>query len=575
MERQETEETERPEAEHAEVINLGDARRKNLVEKVKLAQEEAKEREERELASEREARLSGEKKRIFQLRVIKAMLEGRYEGEPLAVPERLLNVWRDYGDLDLVVWFILESLNWRYDSQGWYQDDEGVPRTTSLATAELALIIAKDLDRIARALKSQHVRRADWNQRPFIEAAISQLAMEMRRVQMNVFIRSLTDPGNFAHARSLARTYLDWSLNRPPKDWEVGALLHWMQQVKRAALGLPRFNQIMLLWHSKSEGTGKTSAIKRLLKPIWPLCGEAHIDQLVDERWAMSLQETLVYFCDELETDSKSMEGLKRLITRDTMRSRILNTNRILTVKNVTSLIAASNYTFAEVLPIKNINLGSRTGRRFVQFDVKSITATHAAAQYRRRAKFDTGALWRAVDPGRTDYLEDLEDDLQEHQTRLFEDKWTQLVRRFRIEPDKIPPGGLRKGQVALPAYVLQQLYSMRYDTPLAHVPWNEFQARVRGFTVVRSEAQWRYTYGILVKPTATCNGLHEYDPSKPDKQRWRLMDSDPGRDADLVIGPDLEPLPMPERSVMAPVADEKPAEWEPGLERLDTYVDD
>jgi hypothetical protein len=167
----------------------------------------------------------------------------------------------------------------------------------------------------------------------------------------------------------------------------VRVIWHWMWNVKRAMVGLPFAHDVMAIFVGP-QGSGKSTAVRRLVTPLADLVDDLNVEVLTDNRRARERAKYLVGLWDEMQGASRGdMEAIKNSITCSYKNYRPMRTNDDASVRRTMSFIGTSNISLAEVIP-------DSTGmRRF--FEVPSV----ARMDFEAVNNFDYVGLWRAVDP--------------------------------------------------------------------------------------------------------------------------------------------------------------------------------
>lgn len=177
----------------------------------------------------------------------------------------------------------------------------------------------------------------------------------------------------------------------------TAVLAHWVWMVKKKMLGENPTWHIMPIFYGP-QGGGKSTAIHQFLAPIHDYVLEAPLDEITDSRFARSLSENFVIFCDELagirQTD---LNTLKLLITASTKDYRVLGKNDVVKVQQACSFIAATNES------VQN-QINDRTGsRRYFQIN------TAVKLDWDALKAIDFLELWRGIDERKDrGYIEDV-----------------------------------------------------------------------------------------------------------------------------------------------------------------------
>jgi hypothetical protein len=141
------------------------------------------------------------------------------------------------------------------------------------------------------------------------------------------------------------------ALNPESTHVEVMKAAHFIWQVKRKLAGLKTTYHTLLHIYGRQQGTGKSTAIKKLLEPLNPAVIYAKLEVFCDDRSTAALEKNYAAFVDEIDWPNKdSTEYLKNIITADHMSYRPMRTNDVQTVKNNCTLITAANRHIYEII---------------------------------------------------------------------------------------------------------------------------------------------------------------------------------------------------------------------------------
>lgn len=224
---------------------------------------------------------------------------------------------------------------------------------------------------------TEHVHNAMMMER---ERFVQNLVCEEENMeQMEKFVTALLPPNSPHEVHKMTSAVLS----------------HWVWMVKKKMLGENPVWHIMPIAFGK-QGSGKSTAIASFLSPIQDYVIEAGVDQMVDTRFARSLAENLVVFCDELSgIKNADLNTLKALITANTKDYRPLGTNDVLKIQQACSFIAATNKSIQEQIKDETGN------RRYFQINCAD------KLDWDLLASTDMLELWRGVDERRDrGYLE-------------------------------------------------------------------------------------------------------------------------------------------------------------------------
>ena len=130
---------------------------------------------------------------------------------------------------------------------------------------------------------------------------------------------------------------------------------HWLWQTKRYILGLEVHSPIFLNFYGKTQHTGKTFFVTRLLEPVGDFKDTATLSS--DERKLEIWTKNYALFFDEMpvqENDLQSrtnlMAYLKAILTSKEISTRVMRTTKHSTSIRTASPIAATNFPLVKVI---------------------------------------------------------------------------------------------------------------------------------------------------------------------------------------------------------------------------------
>lgn len=170
-------------------------------------------------------------------------------------------------------------------------------------------------------------------------------------------------------------------------EYEVSAIKHWIQMVKRKLKGLEVENHLFLVIYG-SQGDGKTKAIAKLIQALKGLTLDYDLVQITDTTLMGSLEDNAVVFFDEMGKAAKAdISLLKRMITAREISARPPYGATVEKIKQNCSFIGATN------IPLEDI-IKDDEMRRFVE--ITSVKRTFD--QYDQMDKIDSAKIWQCVD---------------------------------------------------------------------------------------------------------------------------------------------------------------------------------
>lgn len=215
---------------------------------------------------------------------------------------------------------------------------------------------------------------------------------------------------------------------------DIAILKHFIWQVKRKFFGLPVAHHIMPIF-TGAQGTGKSTAILKLIEPIKSLCLNGQpVSFVTDERHYSTLGKHYVVFFDEMsKAENTDIDRLKQIITATALDYRPLHTNVTTKVAQNCTFLGAANKDIRDL--IRDV-----TGmRRFYQIAVngqlilkKDLKDFHSLIN-----SCDSILIWRAIDENRSEtYLEDVIEDVRERQQEI---RPLSSIEEFLIESELRP----------------------------------------------------------------------------------------------------------------------------------------
>lgn len=125
-------------------------------------------------------------------------------------------------------------------------------------------------------------------------------------------------------------------------DYKI--MCHFIWQIKRKMHNKPVSNPMMPILYSSNQQIGKSTAIRKLLKPLEGFLLFWFMSELNDARNYPSLSKHFVVFFDEAQdADRTDIDKLKNLVTAETTNARIFYTSSQGAFKQNATFIAATN----------------------------------------------------------------------------------------------------------------------------------------------------------------------------------------------------------------------------------------
>jgi Virulence-associated protein E len=166
------------------------------------------------------------------------------------------------------------------------------------------------------------------------------------------------------------------------------AVMQWLWQVKRRLAGLPTQEELMLVISGPKQGTGKSTALRKLVEPLAELVIDVSAKTFSDEREAEVMATHAVGILDEMaRVNTTEAADIKRTITQPTVSYRKMRENGRVTAKRLMSFAGTANEPLALLV---NDTTGAR---RFHELTV----ATGGRIDHATINAIDYHALWSAV----------------------------------------------------------------------------------------------------------------------------------------------------------------------------------
>jgi hypothetical protein len=177
------------------------------------------------------------------------------------------------------------------------------------------------------------------------KSSLDLLAQEQYLVKLAEYTKTLKyKPELERGARTHMSNWLRAVLFRAPTDVELAVMMHFIWQVKRKLFGKrARFHMMPVI--VSAQGTGKTTAVRRLIEPMSDLAGTSTLESITDDRTWATFETSYVRMVDEMaRADKADMNVLKQLLSEDGyLQYRPLYFNKLVKVKQNVTFIGTSN----------------------------------------------------------------------------------------------------------------------------------------------------------------------------------------------------------------------------------------
>ncbi len=220
-----------------------------------------------------------------------------------------------------------------------------------------------------------------------LQTIFAELALRAADARYRVLTSRLLGTAATQAGRDLVRRFVQ-AITPSADDLDVGAVMQWLWQVKRRLAGLPTQEELMLLISGAKQGTGKSTALRKLVEPLAELVIDVSTHTFSDEREAEVMATHAVGIIDDMaRVNATEAADIKRTITQPTVAYRRMRENGRVTAKRLMSFVGTANEPLALLV---NDTTGAR---RFHELTV----AVNGRIDRAAINAIDYRALWTAV----------------------------------------------------------------------------------------------------------------------------------------------------------------------------------
>src|ERR1019366_5499633 len=214
------------------------------------------------------------------------------------------------------------------------------------------------------------------------------IARQKIKGQVWAAISALTDGRKRETVLDAFKTICEIYFTEP--DFAMAACLKGIWQVKRKMCGLSIVHHHMLVIQSREQGSGKTTFMRMMLRPVYDVFQETDVLQVLDDK-NFDCRESYAIFTDELaKAERADVNKLKNVISGQDVSTRLHYRHGAATVKINMTLFGTTNPELATI--IYDI-----TGlRRFVE--ISPHRTKEIEPRWQEIVDFDWLGLWQAVD---------------------------------------------------------------------------------------------------------------------------------------------------------------------------------
>jgi hypothetical protein len=252
--------------------------------------------------------------------------------------------------------------------------------------------------------------------RSYAEETLSAVVKDWRTERWNSLVAAACrTPGTPAGREALRAWIRAVVIDRPAEADGLGtrdlaelAVLHWLRNTKRMAIGLRAEHDLMPVLFSTAQGSGKTTAVERLCSPLAELAIQVDASYLTDDRRIPVLSRAVIGRWEEMQGSNRAdIEKLKNTVTSPTIDFRPMRSNDTVILARTCSFIGTSN------LPVDTLVADTTGARRFFQIDAPPVCDWDAING------IDYAVLWSAIGVDDPSPLIPHLGDLRKHQEHL------------------------------------------------------------------------------------------------------------------------------------------------------------
>lgn len=176
----------------------------------------------------------------------------------------------------------------------------------------------------------------------------------------------------------------------------IAVIMHFMWQVGQKVLGRSVAHHLMAVIYSRSQGSGKTTFVMRLIGPMQELASDpVALNDIADIRSGSIFEFPVIPVDDMEKMDPKKAAPFKAAMTANAIRRRRLGTSSTVKQRQRATFIGTANHTADDLV------MDDTGNRRFVTLTFRNgNTETGGAADvWETVSDLNYLLLWRSVDP--------------------------------------------------------------------------------------------------------------------------------------------------------------------------------
>lgn len=233
-------------------------------------------------------------------------------------------------------------LEWLYDQQVMFDLGSGSFRWQGADQPHAKLV--KQIH--ANLLVRGNDGKLERIKKELIEAALDEHVILRRKIEIDRLQASLCGA-----PRTNDSTLRSWlaQLMTPDTDAEefencVVVMKQWLWLVQRSILGLQQKWHVMPIFWSSTQGSGKSTQVRRLLEPLASFAQEKTFDMFKDMFDQKAMHNSFVIFFDEMDkADKVEATAVKRAISADYVSGRGMYSDDGRRLRRNASFIATTN----------------------------------------------------------------------------------------------------------------------------------------------------------------------------------------------------------------------------------------
>lgn len=243
----------------------------------------------------------------------------------------------------------------------------------------------------------------EWTRNPMGTAAIKDfLKLYIQNTSSESWLDLKTSLNYKESCKKYLDGFVDWLCNTfqftGNKELNIAIIKQWIWQTKRLYSGQVVTDPLMINFYSKSGGSGKTTLVREIIKPLTDYSAEANLDILLDSREHGLFTDRFVVLFDDIGLGKLEYgqvgaltAAFKQMLTSVKITQRNMRETSHTKKRRTFSPISTSNVPITQVLP------DDSGMRRFFEIGVDS-PKEKAWGNVEKLQKLDMVKVWTGVD---------------------------------------------------------------------------------------------------------------------------------------------------------------------------------